>query len=75
MILQYHIAGVMCIGEWVFQFFTIGGCCEYTDIFPFSYLFKSLLLFWYIFAYHYLDYIILDTIHHINYFSYIEYAS
>ena len=37
-------------------------CCEYTDIFPFSHLFKSLLLFWYLFAYHYLDYIILETI-------------
>ena len=28
---------------------------------PLSHLFKSLLLFWYLFAYHYLDYIILET--------------
>ena len=50
-------------------------CCEYTNIFPFSHLFKSLLLFWYLFVYYYLNYIILDTIHHIEYLFCIEYVS
>ena len=38
-------------------------------------IYLSLLLFWYLFAYQYLDYIILETIRHIEYISYIEYTS
>ena len=36
-------------GYFIFVPATGENCCEYTDIFPFSHLFKSLLLFWYFF--------------------------